>query len=191
MSFDTAFAYMLGDEDAAFNCDVIIDNNGAETICGINGKSYPKIVEQLKAIPDLNVRRNAVKGFYRQRYWAPKFDEIQSCRIQAKIFDLAVNMDPAINDRDEAFGQAIKIVQRAVGCTDDGIFGSQTVAVLNAALETPTLAAICQKAKEFYLALAVEHPEDERYRSAWLARAARVPDGSGIGSCQSASTTNG
>lgn len=184
MSFDTAFQFLIGDEDPQFKCEVIIDSNGAETISGINGKSYQDVVDKIKAITDLNARRNAVMAFYRQRYWAPLFDQITSCDVQAKIFDLAVNMDPCDSDRGVAFGQAIKIAQRAAGVTDDGVLGPQTLDAINAADPATLLAAICQKAKEFYLALAVTHPEDERYRTTWLTRAARLPDvGNGI--CQS------
>jgi lysozyme family protein len=64
------------------------------------------------------------KRIYRDKYWdSVKAEELPPA-IRYAVFDGAVNSGP---------GQSIKWLQRAIGATDDGILGPQTLKFVNAA----------------------------------------------------------
>ncbi len=118
MNFDQAFHKLLGHEGGFV--DHPSDPGGAtnwgvtQAVARANGytghmRNFP--VEQAKAI-------------YRRMYWDAVRAEELPPGLRYAVFDAAVNSGPK---------QAIKWLQRAVGATDDGVIGGQTLAMARAA----------------------------------------------------------
>ena len=53
----------------------------------------------------------------------------------------------------------------------DGVFGPATVAAVNACESRAWLRGMCAELREFYLALIVEKPALDAFRTGWLRRA--------------------
>jgi lysozyme family protein len=89
---------------------------------------------------------------------------IVSQTIANKFADLAFNESPH---------QATLIVQRALNFTTnqiDGVAGAFTLAAINAADPVVLLAAIKDKAKDFYMEVASKNPSDQKNLAGWLRR---------------------
>lgn len=118
MNFDTAFHELLGHEGGYV--DHPKDPGGAtcwgvtERVARANGYSGH--------MRDLPVE--LAKAIYRRSYWdAVRADELPE-GVRYAVFDAAVN---------SGVKQAVKWMQRAVGATDDGVIGPQTLRLVNAA----------------------------------------------------------
>jgi len=112
MNFDQAFEKLIGHEGGHSNHP---DDKGGETMFGITvavarANGY---YGDMKALP-----LSEAKRIYRASYWdAVKADQLPaSCRFD--VFDAAVN---------SGVRQAALWLQRAVGATDDGVIGPQTL----------------------------------------------------------------
>lgn len=115
MNFDQAFSILLGHEGGYSDHP---DDPGGKTKYGItevvaraNGYHGP--------IEDLPL--DVAKRIYRARYWdGLRLDEMPAA-VRYVAFDSAVN---------SGVGQAAKWLQRAVGVSDDGKIGPQTMAAV-------------------------------------------------------------
>jgi lysozyme family protein len=108
-NFDTGFALVVNLEGAYSND---IRDPGGETKFGISKKAYP----------DLDIRNLTIeqaKSIYRRDYWDDcKCDSLPS-PLDIMVFDAAVN---------QGKDAAIKMLQRLVGVTADGVIGPVTLA---------------------------------------------------------------
>lgn len=125
MNFDQAFTRLLGNEGAYSNR---ASDPGKETMWGVTvavarasgyqGDMHDFTQEQAKAI-------------YRPQYWdAVQADGLPD-EVRFDVFDAAVN---------SGVSQAVKWLQRAVGVTDDGVIGPQTLAAAKFAPGSVTMA---------------------------------------------------
>ena len=118
MDFDTAFTTLLGHEGGYVNDP---QDPGGETRWGVTvavarAHGY---VGDMRDFP-----QTAAKHIYRKAYWdSVRADELPPA-LRYAVFDAAVNSGPA---------QGVKWLQRAVGATDDGRIGPQTLAMARAA----------------------------------------------------------
>ncbi len=111
MSFDRAVDIVLDIERGHVNDP---HDPGGETKWGISKAAYPDL--------DIaNLTRDDAKAIYRRDYW-------DACRCyllpwpwSLYVFDAAVN---------QGVKTAIKVLQRTVGVTDDGIIGPKTMAAV-------------------------------------------------------------
>lgn len=130
---------------------------GGETNFGITKKVYP----------NLDIRKLTVeeaKEIYRRDYWLSGLDDLPY-PVAAKIFDMVVNMGTR---------QAIKLVQRAVDVSDDGILGKGTLAALK--VHPDALQRICNQQELFYNQLVVRKPQMKVFLKGWLKRASWKPE---------------
>jgi len=118
VNFDQAFHKLLGHEGGYV--DHPSDPGGAtnwgvtQTVARANG--YTGHMRDFPA--------DRAKVIYRRQYWdAVKADELPP-GLRYPVFDAAVNSGTK---------QAIKWLQRAIGATDDGVIGGQTLAMARAA----------------------------------------------------------
>lgn len=118
MNFDTAFHELLGHEGGFV--DHPADPGGAtcwgvtERVARANGYTGP-----MKSLPV-----EVAKAIYKRDYWdAVRADEVPEA-IRYSLFDGAVNSGTK---------QSVKWLQRALGVTDDGALGPQTMAAAKAA----------------------------------------------------------
>jgi lysozyme family protein len=113
----------------------------------------------LSTNPDL---LQLVKNFFWANFWnAVHGDEINDQAVANKIYDAGVNMGT---------GEAIRLIQTAVGVTVDGIIGPNTIAAINAVPEANELAKFKNVREEHYEAIVGAHPEDQRFLAGWLSR---------------------
>jgi len=133
-----------------------------ETYAGIYRKAHPewegwKWIDRGERPPfDL------VKQFYYENYYKP-FENIENDKVRALLFETAVNL---------GVRQAVKIAQRLLGLSTDGIIGPKTLKALNSVnpddfLRDYTLARIA-----FYTSLANKNPKRYGiYLRGWINRA--------------------
>jgi hypothetical protein len=142
-----------------------IDNNGAQVCAGINRAYWPgwggwPIIDALKAQgldrKGINAAlrkepklRPLVEDFYRRNFWAPSRDGITSQAVANWLFDKSVNM---------GIQQAVKLLQRAAGVTDDGQFGPGTLAAVNGQDGAALVKACHDQALAFYRMLHAKDP---------------------------------
>jgi len=138
MNFDEAFDRLIGHEGGYSNHPA---DPGGETMWGVtadvaraNGYAGP-----MKDMP-----RDVAKAIYERLYWkAAQCDKMPSA-IAFQVFDAAVN---------HGVSQAVKLLQRSLGVSADGVIGPQTITKL--AL-TPVCALVLRfnaEREEFYTGL--------------------------------------
>jgi lysozyme family protein len=116
MTFDEAFDLLIGHEGGYANHP---SDPGGETMWGITAR-VARQAGYRGAMRDLP--RDTAKTIARNQYWSAVRAEDLPLGIRFDVFDTGYN---------SGTGTAIKILQRAVGVSDDGVFGRQT---LNAVL---------------------------------------------------------
>lgn len=129
-------------------------DNGGETKFGV----------AKNANTDLNITKltwEQAKAAYYVRYWiAGKCDQL-SPRLAVLHFDGCVN---------HGVKRANMFLQRAVGVTDDGIIGPQTMSKVKAANVMQLLGSVCTQREQFYRAIVKNNPTQARYLNGWLRR---------------------
>lgn len=117
-----------------------------------------------KATPDdiRNMTREQAEELYRVHFWnAIKGDEIVDNSLALLMFDTAVNM---------GVGRSIKLFQKAVGLSDDGVIGPKTLAALgtyNRDQKLPILKEFTSRRIKKYIELI----NFNRYGMGWIRRA--------------------
>ena len=149
-TFDRAIKYVLKHEGGLVNDPA---DPGGLTNRGITKRDYPHLdIARLSEEETIEI--------YRKDYWRPIYDEMTDKDAACKVFDMAVNM---------GHRQAHKLLQRAVGERDDGVFGPATLAAAN---ETRNLVEkLCRQQSEFYHKLVVKRPVMLKFLKGWLNRA--------------------
>lgn len=118
MTFDEAFKVLLGSEGGYSDHPY---DNGKKTNFGITeavarAAGYRGDMRSLPA--------SLAQTIYRREYWdAVRADDLPPA-LRYAVFDAAVN---------SGVKQAVKWLQRAIGATDDGIVGPQTITMARAA----------------------------------------------------------
>jgi len=118
MNFDAAFDQLLGHEGGFVDhpSDPGGETNFGVTVAVARASGY---TGDMRAMPVSFARQ-----VYRKEYWdAIRADDLPPA-IRYAVFDGAVN---------SGNGQSIKWLQRAIGATDDGRMGPQTIALARAA----------------------------------------------------------
>lgn len=115
MNFDQAFDLLIGHEGGYSNHP---DDPGAETMWGITARvarqaGYHGAMRSLPQVTAKTIARN--------QYWNAVRAEELPLGIRFDVFDTGYNSGTVT---------AIKILQRAVGVTDDGVFGPRTMSAV-------------------------------------------------------------
>lgn len=108
MNFDQAFDRLIGHEGGYVNNP---DDPGGETNWGISKRAYPNL--DIKALT-----QDQARDIYRRDYWGRMMCDQYDGSIGFQLFDIAVN---------SGVGRAARLLQLAVGATDDGVIGAQTI----------------------------------------------------------------
>lgn len=118
MNFDEAFTKLLGHEGAYSNHP---SDPGGETMWGVTA-AVARANGYVSPMRDMPV--DVAKAIYHRQYWATiRADELPPA-LRYAIFDAAINSGTV---------QAVKWLQRAIGATDDGRIGPQTLSMARAA----------------------------------------------------------
>lgn len=131
------------------------------------GITIPTLSTYLGRDADINDIRTLTvqdaKDIYRALYIAP-FAAISDPKLLALVVDMAVN---------HGVVRATKLIQRILGVTDDGIFGTKTVAALTASSIRTTYLNLIAERIRFYGRLITKDPSQAVFASGWMNRAAR------------------
>ena len=129
-------------------------DRGGETKFGISKRAYPN--ENIK-----EMSYEKARSIYKRDYWDVSRCEELPEEIRYIHFDTAVNMGARM---------AVKLLQRASGITDDGIFGKQT---LNASKHV-TLERYAQERILQYNDLVKQRPINAKFLKGWTNRVNRI-----------------
>ena len=172
--WNTAYNFMMDNEDYPRACKQVPDSAPAGVagpcyaISGINSGSWPSQFQSIAAVSQ-SERPPAVQQFYQDHYWNNWFAQVASDEVCKRVFDFAVNGSTP---------QAVKCLQQAVNSlgtgapiAEDGGWGPNTLAAVNAADPDALVAAFKAKRVDHYQAIAVANPDRAQYLKAWTARA--------------------
>lgn len=123
---------------------------GGETNFGISKRAYP--AENIAA---LTVER--AKELYYRDYWLPVRGDDLPPALALVTFDMAVNA---------GVGTAVKLLQRALGVTADGVLGPVTLAKAGAAVGLDVAVRASRHRIQYYAAL----PGWQHYAASWTQR---------------------
>jgi lysozyme family protein len=147
MTFDTAVELILKHEGGWVKDE---NDPGGETNFGISKRAYP----------DLNIKeltRDDAKRIYKRDYWdAIRADEMPE-PVAVGVFDMAVNAGNRT---------AVRLLQRAVRVTDDGIIGPVTLAAVNSTKPDEIAVLYAAERIAYYAALRGW----QRYGRGWSSR---------------------
>ena len=129
-------------------------DRGGETKYGISKRAYPN-----ENIKDLSIDR--ARSIYRRDYWDRSRCQELPEEIRYIHFDTSINM---------GIRMATKLLQRAGGVTDDGMFGSDTLkAAVNVTLERYAHERLLQ-----YNDLVKQRPDNAKFLKGWTNRVNRI-----------------
>lgn len=114
MNFDQAFERLIGHEGGYVNDS---RDPGGETRYGVSKRQYPNV-----DIAKLTL--DEAKAIYRRDYWTAIRGDEMPYAVAFEVFDAAVNQGVTV---------AIRLLQRAIGVSADGVIGSVTLATAQAA----------------------------------------------------------
>jgi lysozyme family protein len=157
-NFDKCLAFVLKEEGGN---DDDPNDHGGRTSRGIIQRewdkyliTHPGLPSDVWKAPDADIRT-----IYHDSYWMPHCPALPA-GLDLVYFDFAVNAGPK---------QAIKTLQKALGCTVDGIWGPQTSTTVLAWEGRNILSVInefCDERENFYKGLA----QFSRYGKGWTSR---------------------
>lgn len=151
LNISNAMAWIIRTEGGYSN-DLV--DRGGETNFGISRKSYP----------DIDIRGLTVEEaqeIYRVDYWdANRCGELPG-PVGLAFFDALVNHQPRT---------ATRILQRAVGATQDGIVGPQTIRMANYANPLQVVRAMALSRLDLYDGLVRVDPTQGRFIAGWRGR---------------------
>lgn len=130
------------------------DDTGGETKFGV-AKS---------ANPELNIATLTyaqAKEIYKRNYWVKcRCGELTE-KLATHVFDAAVNHGTTT---------AIKMLQRAVNVSDDGLLGPKTIAAIQALPEKQVVYFFIQHRRNFYLKIVERNPSQMKFLKGWMNR---------------------
>ena len=137
------------------------DGRAGSTNLGVTQANWESYVgHQVKWSEMRTLTPEIVAPFYKRRYWdLVRGDELPS-PIDYMMFDFAVNGGP---------GRCIKLMQKAVGATQDGVLGPKTLAAIKAVPVHKLVQDFSDVKERFYREL-----NNERFERGWLNRVAKV-----------------
>lgn len=131
-----------------------ISDPGGETNFGISKRSYPSV--DIKSLT-----KEQAAEIYRRDFWL--FDGITYQAVANKIFESYVNMKHS----------AIKLAQAIVGATQDGFYGANTEAKINAMDPVKFLSYYRVWLVNHYHDLVQADPSKSVFLTGWINRANR------------------
>ena len=138
-------------------------NWGISSKKGIIQKTYDAW-RRSKGLPQRAVRRIAndeVESIYHRDYWLKGKCDALPWPASLAHFDACVNHGPR---------NAAKLLQRALGVTDDGKIGPITLSAVAAINRRPLVSGMLWARLAFYEAIARRRPASRKFLLAWLSR---------------------
>lgn len=169
-SFETAFNWMMDNEDSQRNYALIPDDPpGAHVISGINSAAYPSEFAAIATIAQAE-RAPAIQAFYQKEFWNTWLNQLTSDEVTKRVFDAAVNMGP---------GTAVKLLQTAteaaagIALGVDGDWGPATLHSANNCNSDMLSAAFRSARVQHYREIVLKNPAKAKFLKGWLVRAGK------------------
>jgi len=170
--FKQAFKIIIANEGKYVNDP---DDPGGETYKGIARKIHSKwegwtsidILHKASGFP-ANLEKDTdlqqmVERFYQVQFWDKmKGDEITNQQAANSIFDFAVNA---------GCSTSVSLAQLVIGAETDGVFGTESLAALNAFDPEHFSAAFTVTKIARYITIVKKRPESRKYFYGWICRA--------------------
>ena len=179
MSFDLVYPHTKKFEGGYANDPV---DRGGETFRGISRRHHPAwpgwpLIDAAKRSGLISVQvidghfadnlemARLVESFYHQNFYHPMLRFTDRPRPVAKLFDAGVNL---------GVGGAVRLAQRIVETTADGVIGPLTQAAAMSFFsrrgEQEFIELFCVAQIQHYLTLAKNDPSQERFINGWIRR---------------------
>jgi lysozyme family protein len=130
------------------------DDPGGETNYGIAKKFYPYL--DIKNL----TKKQAIEIFHRD-YWKPmRLSKIEDENLVLQVFDMGINAGTQV---------AIRLLQRLVNVSDDGIIGKITLDAIKS-YSGNLLEEYIKRRKLFYVTLVQNKPKLRVFIKGWLRR---------------------
>ena len=130
------------------------NDTGGETKFGIAKNANPTV-----DIAKLTYAQ--AKEIYKRNYWDKCRCGEMPERLATHLFDAAVNHGTTT---------AIKLLQRAVNASDDGVLGPKTIAAIQALPEKQVVYFFIQHRRNFYLKIVERNPSQMKFLKGWMNR---------------------
>lgn len=159
---DIAVEYVLRQEDSKLS-GVITRDSGGRTRFGVAEKFHPELTNTgfFDTMPTAQALEVAIKTYKNQ--YAPQLQ-------LGKIISQAIAntfLSYAINDGTEI---AIKLIQKLLGCVEDGEMGQKTLNAINTLAPTYLMVAWKTMMISHYKQIVDNNPSDSIYLQGWLNR---------------------
>lgn len=142
---------------------------GGRTMKGITERVYHAWLRD-QGRPPADVRYISdedVAAIYRERYWEEGYCSQIPDLLAIAHFDACVN---------HGIRQAMKLLQRAVGTADDGMWGENTRTAANSVAEDRAVREYIRKRTDFYVWLWVNRPGLRTFMGGWISRVRHLED---------------
>lgn len=139
-------------------------DKGGKTIYGISSRSFPQtfnLVYNLYQDGKKELAKAATMNFYRDRFYNTLYDDIKDVNMAFRLFDFGVNA--GVKEAVLLLQEAIKLQGGEIDV--DGIFGPQTLRVINS---SNYYCAYVNRIEKFYTSL-----NQPRFIRGWLLRLRR------------------
>lgn len=138
------------------------DDRGGRTNKGVTQGTYDIYLKRKSQPPKdvLHISEGEVADIYRSMYWKGAKCDLLRDKLAFCHFDTAVNMGPR---------RAVRIVQRATGCAEDGIFGPATQKACEACDLGEALISYCEIRGGLYRTFA-SRPKQQKFLRGWMNR---------------------
>lgn len=171
-TFELGFAYLISkDEGSTYTNDP--DDAGGPTKFGVTLKAYEAYVDRVVQATEIeSLELGQAKDFFYAQYWKPMgCGRIGSQEVAIAAFDTGVLHG--------ILGASLMIQRAAVNAGGgrlkfDGQIGDKSINAINTVKPTDLLLELVRLIHFRVDAIILKHPEDEKFRAGWLARANRL-----------------
>ena len=161
-NFDKSFALVMKSEGGYTGPTGLKGDPGGETNMGVTKAAWSTWLK--RPIEDGEMAKlqiEDVKPFYKALYWDKTYCNQLPTGLDYMVFDASVNM---------GVGQSIRLLQKSLGCVDDGVIGPNTMKLINEFKVNDMIDKYSAQKEMFYRSLALFNT----FGKGWLSRVAQV-----------------
>ena len=138
-------------------------DHGGATDYGITQGTYDNYrrTAGMPLQPVNSITFSEVQTIYQSNFWNPAECSILEQPVDLCVFDTAVNCGPS---------RAIKMLQQAVGVTQDGLIGPATVSATNGMAGVAVATQFCDEREQYYRQLVAQQPSQGIFLNGWINR---------------------
>lgn len=135
---------------------------GGETMMGVTKAAWSTWLKRPIANGEMaKLTVSDITPFYKALYWDKAYCPQLPTGLDYCLFDAVVNM---------GVGQAIRLLQKSLGCVPDGVIGPNTMKAINDAKPEDLIDKFSAQKEMFYRSLALFNT----FGKGWLSRVAQV-----------------